>query len=124
MRKQLISFAQVIKFCKISSSRGCLTPNLTLAYALDQVHPIVSVARHQILELLPYCPFWLCDAMHRHKRQSCRRQSKPIQAWSVSRRRATRGRMSIAFAKPGTCAYKTRYLPKYIPIQGTNAVRF
>jgi len=26
MRKQLISFAQVIKFCKISRSRGFLTP--------------------------------------------------------------------------------------------------
>jgi len=26
MRKQLISFAQVIKFCKISSARGVLTP--------------------------------------------------------------------------------------------------
>jgi len=34
MRKQLISFAQVIKFCKISSSRGCLTPNLTLLFLL------------------------------------------------------------------------------------------
>jgi len=27
MRKQLISFAQVIKFCKISSSRGGFNPN-------------------------------------------------------------------------------------------------
>jgi len=34
MRKQLISFAQVIKFCKISSSRGGLTPKAPLAYAL------------------------------------------------------------------------------------------
>jgi len=33
MRKQLNSFAQVIKFCKISSSSGGL--NATLAYALD-----------------------------------------------------------------------------------------
>jgi len=27
MRKQLILFAQVIKFCKISSSRGGVNPN-------------------------------------------------------------------------------------------------
>jgi len=27
MRKQLITFAQVIKFCKISSSRGNFNPN-------------------------------------------------------------------------------------------------
>ena len=33
MRKQLISFAQVIKFSKILSSRG-LTPTPPLAYAL------------------------------------------------------------------------------------------
>jgi len=33
MRKQLTSVAQVIKFCKISTSRGGLTPT-PLAYAL------------------------------------------------------------------------------------------
>jgi len=35
MRKQLISFAQVVKFSKISSSRGGFNPN-PLAYALGQ----------------------------------------------------------------------------------------
>jgi len=34
MRKQLIFFAQVIKFWKMSSSRGGFTPNPPLAYAL------------------------------------------------------------------------------------------
>jgi len=34
MRKQLISFVQVIKFCKISSSRGGVQPQPPLAYAL------------------------------------------------------------------------------------------
>ena len=36
MRKQLISFAQVIKFCKISSSRGGFNPKpqTPLAHAL------------------------------------------------------------------------------------------
>jgi len=34
MRKQLISFAQVIKFCKISRSRGVFNPKTSLAYAL------------------------------------------------------------------------------------------
>jgi len=35
MRKQLISFAQVIKFCKVSYSRGGFNPKNLLAYALD-----------------------------------------------------------------------------------------
>jgi len=44
MRKQLISFALVIKFCKISSSRrGGLTPKPPLAYALDSCHSSVAV---------------------------------------------------------------------------------
>jgi len=38
MQKQLIFFAQVIKFCKISKLKeGFLTPTLPLAYALEKI---------------------------------------------------------------------------------------
>ena len=37
MQKQVISFAQVINFCKISSARGVFNPETPLAYALAHV---------------------------------------------------------------------------------------
>ena len=50
MRKQLISFAQVVKYCKISSARGGLTP-IPLAYALggdNKVHDFTLLLRNDL----------------------------------------------------------------------------
>jgi len=45
MRKQLISVAQAIQFCKTSSSKGGLTPKPPLAYALAPKCSFFKVAR-------------------------------------------------------------------------------
>jgi len=49
MRKQLVSFAQVMKFCKTSSSKGVLTPT---PYALGR--PMAWIL---VLELLSCLSF-------------------------------------------------------------------
>jgi len=50
MRKQLIFFAQVINFCKISSARGWgFNPNPPLAYALARLPQIFRKHSHFML---------------------------------------------------------------------------